>query len=285
MKKIKIFLDALISNIEKYNPDLYRRLVYDGYKKYSYIVNYIKYKDKYFFHGVCVEISTFCNRKCHYCPNKDYETPKKFMDWDTFKLVVSRLQDINFTGLFQYNFFNEPLFDDRLALFAEYVSKNLPKCIQVLVSNGDILNVDKAIELSNAGIDKFVITVHDDNPTNNLKRLQPVKNILKHKMKLQTSQDLYLNNRGGAVDVSNETRKTTYKTCQDIKNLNIMINGDVVLCCQDYFRKYVMGNIKEKDILYIWNSYKEIREELLKNNKARLYICKICLEQDKDEEN
>lgn len=127
--------------------------------------------------------------------------------------------------------------------FVKYVNSNLPKCTQVLVSNGDILNVEKAKELVDAGMDKFIITVHDKNPERNLERLKPVKEFLKYKMKLQTSNDLYLNNRGGAVDVSHEKRKTTYKKCQDIKNLNITVNGDVVLCCQDYFKKYIMGNI------------------------------------------
>ena len=243
MKRIKLFFDKILSNIEKLNPDLYRKIVYDGYKIYSEIANYIKYKDKYFFHGVCVEISTYCNRKCHYCPNKDYETPKNFMSWDIFKRIVEELKNIKFTGLFQYNFYNEPLFDDRLPEFVKYVNSNLPKCTQVLVSNGDILNVEKAKELVDAGMDKFIITVHDKNPERNLERLKPVKEFLKYKMKLQTSNDLYLNNRGGAVDVSHEKRKTTYKKCQDIKNLNITVNGDVVLCCQDYFKKYIMGNI------------------------------------------
>lgn len=106
MKRIKLFFDKILSNIEKLNPDLYRKIVYDGYKIYSEIANYIKYKDKYFFHGVCVEISTYCNRKCHYCPNKDYETPKEFMSWDIFKRIVEELKNIKFTGLFQYNFYN-----------------------------------------------------------------------------------------------------------------------------------------------------------------------------------
>ena len=93
MKKIKLLIDNLLSNIEKINPDLYRKISYDGYKKYSEILNNIKYNDKYFFHGVCVEISKYCNRKCHYCPNKDYETPKEFMSWEVFKNIVKELKE------------------------------------------------------------------------------------------------------------------------------------------------------------------------------------------------
>lgn len=244
MKKLKILLDKYILNkAEKINPHLYRFLTYNLYKVYSEIANQIKYKDKYFFHSVSLEISTYCNRKCHYCPNKDYETPKEFMSWDIFKSAIAQLKEIKYTGIIQYHFFNEPLFDERLTDFVKYTSSNLPNATQVLISNGDLLNIEKAKELSEAGIDKFVVTVHDINPERNLERLKPVKEFLREKMRLQTSNELYLANRGGAVDIENEKRKTDFKKCPDIRTLIITNNGDIILCCQDYFRKYVMGNI------------------------------------------
>lgn len=283
MKKIKIFLDKFIlSKAEKINPHLYRFLTYNLYKIYSEIANLIKYKDRYFFHSVSLEISTYCNRECHYCPNKDYETPKNFMSWDIFKSAIEQLKNIKYTGIIQYHLFNEPLFDNRLPDFVKYVSNNLPKATQVLISNGDLLNIEKAKELQEAGINKFVVTVHDINPERNLERLKPVKEFLKEKMRLQTSNELYLANRGGAVDIENEKRKTNFKKCPDIRTLIISNNGDIILCCQDYFRKYVMGNIISYGggILGVWNSYKDIREKLLRDNKPELPICKICLKRE-----
>ena len=281
MKSIKLFLDKILSNIEKISPDLYRNIVYEnGYKIYSEIANSIKYKDKYFFHSVSLEISTYCNRKCHYCPNKDYETPKNFMSWDIFKSAIAQLKDIKYTGIFQYHLFNEPLFDERLTDFVRYTSTHLPKVTRVLISNGDLLNIEKAKELSEAGIDKFVVTVHDSNPERNLERLKPVKEFLKEKMRLQTSNELYLTNRGGLIDIEDEKRKADYKKCPYIRTLTIGYNGDVILCCHDYFRKYVMGNVMEKSILEIWNSYHNLRKQLLKYNNPELPICKICLKRE-----
>lgn len=281
MKSIKLFLDKILSNIEKISPDLYRNIVYEnGYKIYSEIANSIKYKDKYFFHSVSLEISTYCNRKCHYCPNKDYETPKNFMSWDIFKSAIAQLKDIKYTGIFQYHLFNEPLFDERLTDFVRYTSTHLPKVTRVLISNGDLLNIEKAKELSEAGVDKFVVTVHDANPERNLERLKPVKEFLKEKMRLQTSNELYLTNRGGLIDIEDEKRKADYKKCPYIRTLTIGYNGDVILCCHDYFRKYVMGNVMEKSILEIWNSYHNLRKQLLKYNNPELPICKICLKRE-----
>lgn len=278
MKKIKIFIDKyFLTKIEKFNPHLYRFMTYNLFKVYSEIVNSIKYKDKYFFHSISLEISTYCNRKCDYCPNKDYETPKESMSWEIFKHVVEELKKINYTGIFQYHLFNEPLFDDRLVEFSKYVSLHLPNVTQVLISNGDILDISKAKELSEAGIDKFVVTVHDRNPEKNLERLKPIKKFLKYKMRLQTTNELYLANRGGSVDIENEKRKAQFKKCPDIRTLIITKDGDVILCCQDYFKKYVMGNVMEKSLLDIWNSYKDLREKLLKHNIVELPICKTCL--------
>nr|WP_241210641.1 SPASM domain-containing protein [Brachyspira hampsonii] len=53
-----------------------------------------------------------------------------------------------------------------------------------------------------------------------------------------------------------------------------------MLCCQDYFKKYIMGNVMEKSILEIWNSYNDLRVKLLRDNIAELPICKKCLERE-----
>ena len=45
------------------------------YKPFSRILNFIKYGDLYFFRSVAIEISTSCNRTCYYCPNQLNGTP------------------------------------------------------------------------------------------------------------------------------------------------------------------------------------------------------------------
>lgn len=281
MKKIKMLLDKLIlTKIDKINPRLYRFLTYDIYRKiYSPFINRIKYKDKYFFHSVSIETSTYCNRKCDYCPNQYYESPKHYMSEDVFYRIIEQLKSIKFSGIIRFSFFNEPLFDDRYVKFAQYIKKELPNAIQVVVSNGDLLTVEKALELEKAGIDKFVITIHDKNPERAYERLSKVKNVLKHKIRIQTQKDLSMQNVGGAVDVSKYKDKKT-KKCPHPLVMTITYNGDVVLCCADFYRKYVYGNIMQDTIVNIWNNNAEIRKELIIDNYARYDICKKCLERE-----
>ena len=279
MKKIKLLFDKYITKTEKLNPRLYRFFTYDLYRNvYSPLINYIKYKDKYFFNEIAIETSTYCNRKCDYCPNSYNETPKEYMKEEIFYEFVNQLQNIKYSGIFSYAIYNEPLFDERLPKFVSYVKEKLPKCIQILTSNGDILTVEKAIELEKAGIDKFVITIHDKNPQKAYNRLLEVKKVLKYKMRLQTSYDLVLQNRGGEIDIKKYKNYKKINKCQHIRKLPVCPNGDIILCCNDYYRKHVFGNIMKDNIIDIWNRYSNLREELLSKNIVKLDICKKCLE-------
>lgn len=281
MKKIKLLLDKyFLYPISNKFPSAFR-FYSTIYEKIFEYIGLIKHKDKYFFHVVSFEISTYCNRKCWYCPNKDNDTPKEFMDFEIFKKAIAELKDIKYSGSISYNLFGEPLFDERLEDFIKYTHDNLPECFTLLYSNGDILNIDRAKKLLDAGLDKFIITVHDKNPERNLERLKPIKEFLGHKMLLQASSDLQLNNQGGSIDLESYKNKFEAKKCPSIKNLTITKDGDIVLCCKDYYRTNIMGNfIKDGGIIKVYSSYSKLRERLLKYNIADLEICKKCLERE-----
>lgn len=64
-----------------------------------------------------------------------------------------------------------------------------------------------------------------------------------------------------------------------LKWFNILFNGDVILCCQDWNREVILGNVKEKSIKEIWNSenYKGVRSKLSSKKKAEDdFLCKKC---------
>ena len=76
------------------------------------------------------------------------------------------------------------------------------------------------------------------------------------------------------------SKELNKKRCNTpIKGINIRKNGDIILCCNDYYSKHVMGNIMNDTIVNIYYSpfYKNIREKLLIDNEAILPICKKCL--------
>ena len=247
-----------------------------AYRLYSRINNFIKYRDPYFFRNVSIEISTNCNRTCSYCPNVLEGTPTEFMSEDTFNKVIKDLQSIKFSGIINYHFYNEPLLDKRLPEFIRYVRKHLPSCVSRVFSNGDFLTLDLAGRLIDAGVADINVTIHDKNDEKPLKKLNPVLEKYPGYISLRSLHNKPLLNRGGAVEVDLLDKKDT---CTDpLEGLQIDYKGNVLLCCNDYYRKHSFGNIANKNISQIWQGeeFFRLRRELRKGI-ARLEICQVCM--------
>lgn len=63
-------------------------------------------------------------------------------------------------------------------------------------------------------------------------------------------------------------------------HINILFNGDVILCFQDWNRVSVIGNVKDKSIKEVWNSPKmnQVRALLLKKQYSQINCCTFCSE-------
>ncbi|HUD70991.1 MAG TPA: radical SAM protein [Dongiaceae bacterium] len=92
-----------------------------------------------------------------------------------------------------------------------------------------------------------------------------------------------LENRGGNIkdadSFSHSHAMTYFSTCTRLfKQAYIMFNGDMVLCCVDYSRKEVLGNITDSSIEAVWNGERarEIRRRFLAHEFDRLPLCGDC---------
>jgi radical SAM protein with 4Fe4S-binding SPASM domain len=61
-------------------------------------------------------------------------------------------------------------------------------------------------------------------------------------------------------------------------HMNILFNGDVIVCCHDWKRSTVIGNVKDSSLKDIWNSSRmnEIRRLILKKKYSEIVSCKGC---------
>src|SRR5260221_2282737 len=92
-----------------------------------------------------------------------------------------------------------------------------------------------------------------------------------------------LENRGGNIRDAEAFSKTRsmgyYTTCTRLfKQAYIMFNGDLVLCCVDYSRQQVLGNIANSSVYEVWNGpvATEIRRRYLTHEFDRLPLCGQC---------
>jgi len=69
------------------------------------------------------------------------------------------------------------------------------------------------------------------------------------------------------------------KCCENtLVTFNILFNGDVILCCNDYSKKLIFGNVKKSTIKKIWNSdkYQTIRKLLYNKSYEKISVCSNC---------
>jgi radical SAM protein with 4Fe4S-binding SPASM domain len=93
-----------------------------------------------------------------------------------------------------------------------------------------------------------------------------------------------LENRGGNIAIANQLSPDgkpleRYADCTRLfKQAYILWNGDMVLCCTDYTRRVVLGNVAETSIEQVWNAPKavSIRRLFSEGHMDQLPLCKDC---------
>jgi len=241
------------------------------------------FRDKIFnvFSVVIIETFSECNRRCSYCPNSKFdrgliENNKKLKTELIYK-VIDELADLRWFGQIQFNFYNEPLLDERLPELIKYANSKLPACSFVVYTNGDYLTRDLYSILKKSGVTDFVITEHQKNNSNNMCNLLDFRKLNGNEhvnVVVRKLERFY--SRGGLIKLSVEVGRP--KRCLwGVYNFIVNYEGEAVLCCEDYFNTVKLGNVGNEKMLDIWNkaSYRQIRNEL-KKGIFKYNICKKC---------
>ncbi len=243
--------------------------------------------------AVEIETTTICNRKCVYCPNYTSPRAPARMADSTFYTIIDSLARGNFKGRISPHFYGEPLTDDRLTSFIKHIRHRLPKVQIKLYTNGDLLTVDKYIELKNAGVDIFRISQHSEEPSDAMAGLSAYFK----ESRTGRSDIEYLDyhgsynkeerpaafpgshlrpeftNRGGLVKAGSANRKY----CYYVDQMTIDYEGNAVLCCNDYNSSIVFGNVTKRDLFEIWNDKKYAKaRKMISGGKWLFEICKKC---------
>ena len=104
----------------------------------------------------------------------------------------------------------------------------------------------------------------------------------KHGIRFVTSA---LENRGGNSEAASQLNPHAMQArggycIRPVREMCILFNGDVVLCCVDWFRTVVVGNVARQSIREIWNGppLERIRKALRENAPGQPPICRDCTE-------
>lgn len=111
---------------------------------------------------VHIEIFSYCNRRCGYCPvaQVDRRSANVHMPDALFDKAVAELAAFDYDGDVGFSLFNEPLADRIVLRRARALKDALPRAFLYINSNGDTLDRDYLDALEAAGVDQLTITLH-----------------------------------------------------------------------------------------------------------------------------
>jgi len=63
-----------------------------------------------------------------------------------------------------------------------------------------------------------------------------------------------------------------------LTTFNILYNGDVIICCNDYKNEFILGNVNNSSIMQIWNNeeYNKFRTKIYNGEYEKLKSCHNC---------
>jgi MoaA/NifB/PqqE/SkfB family radical SAM enzyme len=109
-----------------------------------------------------IEVFSFCNRRCWYCPNSfiDRRSENIFMDEGVFCKILDNLSEIDYSEKVSFSRYNEPLADRHILTCIQKSRSRLPKATLHLNTNGDYLSHSMLGDLESAGLDSLNIQVY-----------------------------------------------------------------------------------------------------------------------------
>lgn len=120
-------------------------------------------------------ISSFCNRRCGYCPNHevDRHTQNIKMDDALFMSILLQLKEIDYSEGISLHRYNEPLADVDYAISRICsIRMMLPRAKIVVFTNGDYLDRELIRLLAYLGVDGIVATIHPNSATSSFEVLK-----------------------------------------------------------------------------------------------------------------
>ncbi len=320
-------LEDFLHDIEDYYYEKdYGFIDFDELEKLKYIdINHFNKNDnskeimKSFKKSVKIfemEISSFCNRKCWFCPNLtiDRRSSNVFMPKKMYLKAVQELSEIEYSNIYTFTRYSEPLSNDRIYERISQVRKLLPYAQLRLNTNGDYLAFNTIEKLYVSGLDIIEIQIYSNNVKEKFQK-EKIRNSIKSTIKriglekISSSEIrenefqvwkeiLYKNslliiiigrdfkkillNRAGLLNTGNNREYRIEPCYAPFINFIVDYNGNVMPCCNmrsdsEMHQKFILGNIRNNSIYEIYNSQRSnsFRNEIFRFSPKPL-TCKSC---------
>lgn len=261
-----------------------------------------------------IEIASFCNRKCWFCPNSfvDRYSSSIELPEHVYLKIIDNLAEIDYSGMINFHRFNEPLANKELILKrVKQARKSLPKALLGIFTNGDYLDRDYLDSLREVGIGHITMSYYfGKNIEFDVENvIKPAINKMANKLNLQYKEvvnddrqygvrfiydgmdmiyrawnpRVNASNRAGSInDECIPSVKRDFPCYYPLREIFIDYNGLVMPCCNmrsdvETHKQFVLGDIAEVDLFELFMNEKFIKiRKALMSNTPQYEVCKYC---------
>ena len=225
-----------------------------------------------YFEAAEISLTDYCNRACSFCPQVMPEFhdlyKNKMMEFSTLENIKRDFEKFDKRPLIILAGFGEPLLykriDDVLDLFSEY---------EILM----FTNMDNKKKIPDRENVMIIGNIYDqENETEYMSILNNLKHsrfsYIKH---YEAEKDRYQNRAGLFPEYGKDWWKE--QPCRlPTNNLYIDHLGNVLLCCNDWFRDNIFGNVNQKSLFEIIDKEYLAIAKKINANRQNNEFCKDC---------
>lgn len=261
-----------------------------------------------------IEVFSFCNRKCWFCPNSyiDRINDITFMSDEMYFSIINQLKEINYDQEITYSRYNEPLsHKDVILSRLQQARQKLPDCKLRTNTNGDYIKDSNYIEeLRDSGLNELFIQQYlSNNEKYNHKKMKEkminkmeqlnvpysvISDIdnqrIEYKIEIPGIK-VHLRARNFSLEGTGRTEEVIKdnnnyirtKPCkQPFNNMYIDYNGSVMVCCntRSDVKEHSNGKTGNVNDDFLWNIYASKKYDIWRNSlkdvSPKTGICKTC---------
>ena len=246
-----------------------------------------------FFSLIEFNLSGLCNRFCVFCPRVDpaiFPNINEHLPVDLYERVMVDLAEVNYDGMILFSGFGEPLLYKKIEHLIQMSKQYCPNVRNEMVTNGDLVTVERLKELFASGLDTLLLSMYDGPEQEPLfiqmredAGLTEDQLILRKRwLSAEENYGITLVNRSGMVDIPEVgvgalkeplARRCFYPFYQVV----VDYDGAVLLCTHDWGKKIIVGNLNDQSIHELWDSpqIQKVRMSLSKADR-NFAPCNLC---------
>lgn len=254
-----------------------------------------------------IEIASFCNRTCWFCPNSIIDRKSKSIQLpeEIFLKLIDNLAEIEYAGVLNFHRFNETLADrDLIIKRLKQTRSKLPNAVLGIFTNGDYLNREYLDELRDAGASYMYMSYYAKKGERfDVERyIKPAIKRMGKKLGLNYvvsvntpeeygvafdyeglnvyyrswNADIGGGDRGGVIEQikQRELRKRTSPCYFPLMDIYVDYNGLVMPCCNlrsdvGAHAPYILGDVSRENLfdLFMNDNFIALRQELTREGE------------------